>query len=317
MTDTNTPSHRHDQLSVEGVQQLASGLTENVGRVIVGHEDVVSHVIAAILARGHVLIDDVPGVGKTMLARSIARSIDCSFRRIQFTPDMLPSDVTGSTVLNQRTQEFEFRPGPVFGNVVLGDEINRAPPKTQAALLEAMQESQVTVDGETRSLPAPYVVIATQNTVEGDRTYELPLAEVDRFTKRLTLGYPSVEEETDLLERTVGHHPIEKIESVTDVESVVAARERVAEIEVSAEVRRYASELAAWTRSEVPIGVSPRGTIALLRSSQARAAMAGRSYVTPDDIKREGPSVWSHRITGGDRDGRAVVETALEAVPVE
>lgn len=315
MTNPSPPSQDSRALEVADVEALASRLADNVGAVIVGHEETVEHVITAILARGHVLIEDVPGVGKTMLARSIARSIDCSFRRIQFTPDMLPADVTGSNVLNQRTQEFEFREGPIFANVVLADEINRAPPKTQSALLEAMEESQVTVDGETRALPDPHVVVATQNAVEADRAYELPLAEVDRFMKWLSLGYPSVEEETELLDRTVGHHPVESIEPVTDVDAVVAAREAVASVQVAEPVRDYASRLANWTRREHEIGVSPRGTIALLRASQARAAVSGRDYVTPDDVKEEAPAVWRHRLEPVAGDG--VVTEALANVPVE
>ena len=317
-SDADTESST-DRLAVSTVADLVADLEANVAEVIVGHEDVVEHVVTAMLGRGHVLLDDVPGVGKTMLARSIATSIDCRFRRIQFTPDLLPTDVTGVNVFNQKTREFEFQPGPVFGNVVLGDEINRAPPKTQSALLEAMEEVQVTVDGETRTLPDPFTVIATQNATEPNRTYDLPFAELDRFMKKLSLGYPDPEDEAELLGRTVGHHPIESLEPVTDRETIVAARETVAEIRVEKPVREYATRLAGYTREHARIGVSPRGTIALLRAAQARAAANGREYVIPDDIQTEAPVVLPHRIKTDDRDrdGATVVGNALELVPVE
>ncbi|WP_254521482.1 AAA family ATPase [Natrinema caseinilyticum] len=306
-------------LQISTVERLCADIQENVARVIVGHEDVIEHVVTAILGRGHVLLDDVPGVGKTMLARSIARSVDCTFSRVQFTPDLLPTDVTGVNVFNQKTREFEFQSGPIFGNIVLGDEINRAPPKTQAALLEAMEEGQVTVDGTTRALPTPFTVIATQNAVEPNRTYDLPFAEVDRFMKKLHLGYPDPDQEAELLGRTVGDHPIESLEPVTDRETLVAARETVSTIRVAEPVRKYATRLAAYTRENAHIGVSPRGTISLLRAAQARAVTDGREYVIPDDVQIEAPVVMSHRIktTGRDQDGTAVVEDALERVSVE
>ncbi|MFC6719464.1 AAA family ATPase [Natrialbaceae archaeon GCM10025810] len=345
MTDANQPTHTHrdapatapssnatdsdsrpDPLPIDAVEALCSDVRANVSRVIVGNEDVIEHVVTALLGRGHVLLEDVPGVGKTVLARSIARSIDCTFKRVQFTPDLLPSDITGVNVFNQKTREFEFNEGPIFANIVLADEINRAPPKTQAALLEAMEESQVTVDGATRPLPTPFTVIATQNAVEPTRTYDLPFAEIDRFTKKLHLGYPDEDEETELLGRTVGHHPIESLEPVTDLESVVRARETVANVAVKEPVRAYATRLVGYTREHAHIGASPRGSIALLRAAQARAAADGREYVVPDDVKREAPVVLSHRIkpspagTGtdrGERDGASIVEDALETVRVE
>ncbi|SER29169.1 AAA family ATPase [Natrinema salaciae] len=308
-----------DSLQISTVEQLCADIEANVSRVIVGHEDVIEHVITAVLGRGHVLLDDVPGVGKTMLARSIARSVDCSFSRVQFTPDLLPTDVTGVNVFNQKSREFEFQSGPVFGNIVLGDEINRAPPKTQAALLEAMEEEQVTVDGTTRDLPNPFTVIATQNAVEPNQTYDLPFAEVDRFMKKLHLGYPDPDEEAELLGRTVGDHPIESLEPVTDRETLVAARETVSAVQVARPVREYATRLVAYTRENAHIGVSPRGTISLLRAAQARAVTNGREYVIPDDVQVEAPAVLSHRIktSGRDRDGTAVVEDALEHIAVE
>ncbi|AGB38259.1 AAA family ATPase [Natronococcus occultus] len=308
-----------ESLSLSTLESLCADIEANVSRVIVGHDDAIEHVITAVLGRGHVLLDDVPGVGKTMLARSIARSVDCTFRRIQFTPDLLPADVTGVNVFNEKTREFEFNAGPVFANVVLGDEINRAPPKTQSALLEAMAEEQVTVDGETRELPDPFTVIATQNAVEPNQTYELPFAEIDRFMKKLSLGYPDADEETELLGRAVGHHPIDSLEPVTDLETIVRARETVARIRVEEPVRAYATRLARYTREHAHIGVSPRATISLLRAAQARAALDGRDYVVPDDVQAEAPVVLSHRIRteGRDRDGESVVAHALERTSVE
>ncbi|SIR98705.1 AAA family ATPase [Natronorubrum thiooxidans] len=308
-----------ETLEVSQVADLCTEIEMNVADVIVGHEEAIEHVVTAMLGRGHVLLEDVPGVGKTMLARSIATSVDCTFRRVQFTPDLLPADVTGVNVFNQQTREFEFQPGPVFGNIVLGDEINRAPPKTQSALLEAMEERQVTVDGETRELPDPFTVIATQNAIEPNRTYELPFAELDRFMKKLELGYPDPEEEAELLERTVGHHPIDALEPVTDRETLVAARETVANVAVESPVREYATRLVGDTRDHARIGVSPRGTIALLRAAQARAVVNGREYVLPDDVQTEAPVVLPHRIktTDRDRNGATIVANALERVPVE
>ncbi|MFK8215304.1 AAA family ATPase [Haloferax volcanii] len=318
MTDAHADADFDPALSVEAVSDLATRISENVERVIVGHHDAIEDIIVALFARGHLLLEDVPGVGKTMLARAIATSIEGEFERIQFTPDLLPSDVTGVNVFNQQTSEFEFRGGPVFGNVVLGDEINRAPPKTQAALLEVMEELQVTVDGVTRRVPDPFTVIATQNDVEPDRTYDLPLAELDRFMKKIHLGYPNEAEETELLGRVSGHHPIESLEPVASAGDVRDARERILDVTVSEPVRRYVSRLAADTRARADLGVSPRGSIALVRAAQARAALDARDYVVPDDVQREVRSVWAHRIrTTDERAGRDVVQRALDTVPVE
>ncbi len=306
-------------MSVDAVAELADRIRENVERVIVGHPEAIEHITITILARGHLLLEDVPGVGKTMLARAVATSLDCSFKRVQFTPDLLPSDVTGVNVFNQKTREFDFKPGPVFANVVLGDEINRAPPKTQASLLEAMEEQQVTVDGETHLVPDPFTVIATQNDVEPNRTYDLPIAEVDRFMKKLRLGYPSTGDETELLGRVAGTHPIQSLEPVASINDVRGAREVVSNVTVREPVRAYVSRLAGYTREHSQLGVSPRGAIALVRASQARAALDGRDYVVPDDVQTEVSTVWSHRIRtgGGKRAGEEMVDRALDSVRVE
>ena len=323
MTDAGPPQSESDDgtassppPSVAEASALADRIAENVGEVIVGQRDAIQHILVAVFARGHLLLEDVPGVGKTVLGRAVATSVDCSFKRVQFTPDLLPSDVTGVNVFNQKTREFEFRPGPVFANVVLGDEINRAPPKTQAALLEAMAEEQVTVDGDTRALPDPFTVIATQNDVEPGRTYDLPMAEIDRFMKKLRLGYPSEDEETILLDRVVGDHPLDSLDPVASLDDLRRARRTTANVTLSEPVRRYVSRLATHTREHATLGVSPRGAISLVRAAQARAVIDGRDYVVPDDVQAEAPSVWSHRIDA-DRDGAVVVDAALESVPVE
>jgi MoxR-like ATPase len=318
MTDADTHQTGQER-GVETTSALAARVVENVEQVIVGHHDEIEHILTALLGRGHVLLEDVPGVGKTMLARAVAQSFDGSFKRVQFTPDLLPSDVTGVNVFNKKTQEFEFRPGPIFANVVLGDEINRAPPKTQSALLEAMEEEQVSVDGETHRVPQPFTVIATQNSVERDRTYELPMAERDRFMKKLHLGYPDADDESEMLAQVVGNHPIETLEAVATLSELQEARAAVAEVTVEADIREYVTRLATYTREHAQLGVSPRGSLALLRAAQARAVLEGRSYVIPDDIQTEAAVTLIHRIqtAGGETSATDVVADALETVPVE
>ena len=322
MTDTTERSvqpQAERTSAVDEAGETARQVIANVERVIVGNEDAIEHLMAALLGGGHVLLEDVPGVGKTMLARAVAASFDCSFKRVQFTPDLLPADITGSNVFNQQTSEFEFRPGPIFANVVLGDEINRAPPKTQAALLEAMEEKQVTVDGETRAVPDPFVVIATQNSIERERTYELPAAELDRFMLKLELGYPSEADESTVIERAIDGHAIEGVEPVAQVSALRDARAATASVEVSEPIRAYVTRLARYTRENADLGVSPRGSIAVVRAAQGHAVLAGREYVLPDDVQRTARVVFPHRMRTTPEEGDAdeLIAEALETVPVE
>jgi MoxR-like ATPase len=271
---------------------------ENIQQVIVGKDEQINLALAAVLCEGHILIEDVPGIGKTMLAKSIAASLGCTFRRIQFTPDLLPSDVTGINYFNQKDQEWEFRAGPVFSQVVLADEINRATPRTQSALLEAMQERQVTVDGDTKHLSRPFLVLATQNPIELEGTFPLPEAQVDRFLIKLPIGYPTLDEENAILLRFERTDPLEKLVSVVTTDELLVMQRQVREIRVEASVRNYAVAIARATRghSEVSLGASPRGTMALYHSAQAWAAIHGRAFVVPDDIKILAPYVLTHRI---------------------
>ena len=260
------------------IEVFAEKLIPNIEKVIVGKRSSVELAVIGMLCQGHILIEDVPGVGKTILARSLARSLGCSFNRIQFTPDMLPSDVTGVSIFNQVNHQFEFRPGPIMAQVVLSDEINRATPKTQAALLEAMEERQVTVDGDTHILPRPFMVLATQNPIEYEGTFPLPEAQLDRFLMRIRLGYPAQEEEVDILGRQQFRHPFETLEQVIPLDELVQAQEDVKTIYVSTAVKRYIVELVRQTRqhSEVYLGASPRGSLSLYRTGQAYAAIQGR-----------------------------------------
>ena len=280
------------------VQEFTRRVVRNVERVIVGKTSVVQLTIIGLLSRGHLLIEDVPGVGKTMLARSLARSLDCSFGRIQFTPDMLPSDVTGVSVYNQATGSFEFQPGPIMSQIVLIDEINRATPKTQSALLEAMEERQITVDGVTHPLPKPFMVLATQNPIEYEGTYPLPEAQLDRFLMRISLGYPVLQDEIEVLDRQQFHHPVEDLEPVASVDELLQAQEEIKRVFVSPAVKEYIVRLVHATRqhSDIYLGASPRGSLTLYRTSQARAAMLDRDYVLPDDVKFVAPYVLTHRL---------------------
>jgi MoxR-like ATPase len=283
---------------VQMVAKVAARVRENVQKVIVGKDDVIDLALVAILCEGHILIEDVPGIGKTTLARSIAASLGCTFRRIQFTPDLLPSDVTGINFFNQKAQEFEFRPGPVVSQVVLADEINRATPRTQSALLEAMQERQITVDGVTYLLPRPFLVLATQNPIELEGTFPLPEAQVDRFLIRLPIGYPAEEEEHAILLRFEQEDPLEGLVPVTTPDELVAMQRLVREVRVEQSVRGYIVDIVRATRShkDIQLGGSPRGTLALYKCAQALAAVRGREYVLPDDVKLLAPYVLTHRI---------------------
>lgn len=273
-------------------------LSQSLEKVVIGKRAALDMVVIGLLCQGHVLIEDVPGVGKTVLARTMARSLGCAFNRLQFTPDMLPSDVTGVSIFNQETRKFEFRPGPVFGQILLADEINRATPKTQAALLEAMDERQVTVDGLTHALPRPFMVLATQNPIEYEGTFPLPEAQLDRFLLRIRLGYPTALDEVAVLEGQQLRHPIDSVEPVFSAGEVLEAAEAVKTVYVAAVIKRYIVELTHRTRNhgDVYLGASPRGSLGLFRAGQARAALAGRDHVLPDDIKALAQPVLAHRI---------------------
>jgi MoxR-like ATPase len=280
------------------LKQFGEKVIANLENVIVGKSASVELVVIGLLCQGHVLIEDVPGVGKTMLARSLAKSLDCTFNRIQFTPDMLPSDVTGISIYNQQKKQFEFRQGPIMGQIILADEVNRATPKTQAALLEAMEEHQVTVDGVTHPLEKPFMVLATQNPIEYEGTFPLPEAQLDRFMLRVRMGYPSVSEEMKILGAQQIQHPIETLKSVVKIKDLLSAIEAVRKVYVSQIIQRYIIDLVGRTRqsNDVYLGASPRGSLSLFRASQARAALNGRDYVLPDDIKALAIPVLGHRI---------------------
>ena len=280
------------------IHQVATRARENIQKVIVGKDNVIDLALVAVLCEGHVLLEDVPGTGKTMLARSVAATLGCTFRRIQFTPDLLPSDVTGINYFNQKLQEFEFRPGAVMSQVVLADEINRATPRTQSALLEAMQEQQVTVDGVTHPLPRPFLVMATQNPIELEGTFPLPEAQVDRFLLKLPIGYPEEEEEHTILLRFEREDPLDTLEAVTTGEEILDLQQQVREVRVEASVRSYIVDVVRATREhkDIQLGASPRGSLALYKGAQALAAIRGREYVLPDDVKLLAPYVLTHRI---------------------
>ena len=280
------------------VSELAKRLISNVELAIVGKRKQLVLSLVAWLSGGHLLLEDVPGVAKTMLARALARSIGCTFKRVQCTPDLLPSDVTGTSIFNQKTAEFEFRAGPVFTQILLADEINRATPRTQASLLEAMAEARVTVDGTTHTLQQPFLVIATQNPIDHEGTFPLPEAQLDRFLMRFSLGYPGMEEELRMLELLQDSHPIDRLEPVATADQLLAAQKQIRAVHVDQRVRRYLIQIVHQTRqdADLALGGSPRATIALFRCSQAMAAIRGRDFVLPDDIKRMLPPVMNHRL---------------------
>jgi MoxR-like ATPase len=309
---------------MEEITSISEKLIENVEKVIVGKKESIRLIVIGLLCKGHVLIEDVPGTGKTMLAKSLAKSIGCSFNRIQFTPDMLPTDVTGVSIYNQKTMEFEFRPGPIIAQIVLTDEINRATPKTQAALLEAMEERQITVDGITHKMPEPFLVLATQNPIEYEGTFPLPEAQLDRFLLRIDIGYPAPLYEMEMMTRQKTEHPINMLEQVIDVKELLGAQEAIKRVELSREIEEYIVSLANATREhgEIYLGASPRGSLGLYRTAQTRAAMLGRTYVLPDDVKAMAVPVLAHRMILGSAarirevSARSIIDEILHNVPV-
>ena len=311
-------------MDLNGARGVAQGIADNVKRVIIGKDAAIEQGVIAIICQGHILIEDVPGVGKTMLARSLARTVGSSFRRIQFTPDLLPSDITGVSIYNQQSSTFEFREGPVFSQVVLADEINRATPKTQSALLESMEERQVTVEGVTRPVPRPFTVMATQNPVEYEGTFPLPEAQLDRFLLMIHLGYPSNEEELAIVDSQAMSHPIDKLDAVSTPEEVVQLQESVKTVYVDELIKQYVIAISDATRKheDISLGASPRGSLALFRGAQARALIRGRDYVLPDDIKPLAVPMLSHRIivSAAARmrgvSGKDAISAIVEQVPV-
>jgi MoxR-like ATPase len=310
--------------------QIVAQLQRSIARAIYGKEEAIQLALITLLARGHLLIEDVPGVGKTTLAQALAKSFHCSFQRIQFTSDLLPSDVLGVSVYNPESREFEFRSGPIFANVVLADEINRTTPRTQSALLEAMNEAQVSIDGKTMTLPQPFLVIATQNPVEHHGTYPLPESQLDRFLMRIKMGYPSPETEREILRKRVGvlgENPLDGLEPVADVSEVLAMQDSVAQIKVDTSLHDYALDIVNRTRNseQLALGVSPRGTLMLQRAAQARAFLDGRDYCLPDDFKQLAVPVFSHRVVASSRHAslqkksettESVLREIVESVPV-
>ncbi|MDQ0170761.1 AAA family ATPase [Paenibacillus tundrae] len=290
-------------MDIQGMEQMNKQLLNHVGRVIVGKENTMELVLTAIIASGHVLLEDVPGTGKTMLAKSVAASLDCTFQRIQFTPDLLPSDLTGIHFFNQKTGDFEFRPGPLFANLVLADEINRATPRTQSSLLECMEERQISIDGSTRQLEHPFIVIATQNPIDNQGTFPLPEAQMDRFMMKIRMGYPTEGESVEILRRTVASRSVADLSSIITREQLLEAQQTYKSVQIDEDLLTYIIQLTEETRKhpELSLGVSPRGAQALLKASQAWAALHGRDYVLPDDIKELAEPVLAHRLVFRNR----------------
>ena len=306
------------------VQEIAERVTNSVGRVILGKSNEIRLTTLGLLCRGHILLEDIPGVGKTMLAKSLARAVGCTFNRIQFTPDMLPSDITGVSIYNPKTREFEFRPGPIMAQIVLADEINRATPKTQSALLEAMEEGQMTVDGVTYRLSNPFLIMATQNPIEYEGTFPLPEAQLDRFLARIQMGYPQPADELKILASQQYQHPIQNLQQVVSLKELLAAQQQIKDVYVANEVQQYIISLITASRrhGDVYLGSSPRGSLALFRTAQARAAMTGRDFVIPDDVKALAEVTLAHRIIVGPAarikniTSRTIVQDILQNTPV-
>ena len=310
--------------STTPVQDIAERIANNVGHVIIGKDNEIRLTTLGLLCRGHILLEDIPGVGKTMMAKSLARAVGCTFNRIQFTPDMLPSDITGVSIYNPKSREFEFRPGPIMAQIVLADEINRATPKTQSALLEAMEEGQMTVDGVTYQLSNPFLIMATQNPIEYEGTFPLPEAQIDRFLIRIQLGYPQPQDELKILSAQQYQHPIHNLQQVVSLQELLAVQQLIKDVYVANEVKQYIINLITASRrhADVYLGSSPRGSLALFRTSQARAAMSGRDFVIPDDVKALAEVTLAHRIIVGPAarikniTSRTVVTDILQTTPV-
>jgi len=306
------------------VKEISERIASSVGQVILGKTNEVRLTVLGMLCRGHILLEDIPGVGKTMMAKSLARAVGCTFNRIQFTPDMLPSDITGVSIFNPKTREFEFRPGPIMAQIVLADEINRATPKTQSALLEAMEEGQMTVDGVTYRLSNPFLIMATQNPIEYEGTFPLPEAQLDRFLVRIQMGYPQPQDELNILASQQYQHPLQNLQQVVTLKELLAVQQLIKDVYVAKEVQQYIINLITASRrhGDVYLGSSPRGSLALFRTAQARAAMSGRDFVIPDDVKALAEVTLAHRIIVGPAarlkniTSRAIVQDILQSTPV-
>ena len=311
-------------MEINEIKELSEKIKQNINKVIIGKSQVIDVIITAMIAGGHVLLEDVPGTGKTVMAKTLAKSIGASFKRVQFTPDLLPSDLTGINYYNQKVGEFTFRSGPIFTNILLGDEINRATPRTQASLLECMEEKQVTLDGKTYILDKPFLVIATQNPVETQGTFPLPEAQLDRFLVKLHMGYPSLEEGKQIMQRFIMNNPLEELEVVCSKEELIDASKSVLKVQVADEIQEYMLKIVEGTlnHSSVVLGVSPRGSLALLKACQVYAAIKGRNFVTPEDVKLLSPYVLSHRIILKDKikfmgvTSNSIIEELLNTIPV-